>query len=131
MMRSFFHELIWIFLFLFLLYLGANTPGYSFERLALSKDLTMDVIWILPFVCGVRISWRFGLGAWWFCVAYAILIAIAVLLYNIAIDSLGYPTDFLGVNGFAPLLAIFFVISFIDIFVGFIIGVVLASWCKG
>lgn len=125
MKKIFLTELAWVFLFVFLLFMLQNIPIYSYERLGLSESAITIAVWFLPFICGARVAWRINFGAWWLCCTYAFLIAISIAVYNLYIYIQNKPTDFPGWAGSIWLLMIFFSLSFIDIFMGFVLGIFL------
>lgn len=125
MKKIFLTELIWIFLFVFSLFALQNTPVYLYNRMGLPEKLITITVWLLPFICGARVAWCINFGAWWLCCAYAFLIATSIALYNIFIYQQNQPTDFPGWIGSMWLLLIFFSLAFVDIFIGFILSILL------
>lgn len=125
MKKIFLSELVWIFLFVFFLFAMKNTSIYTYERLGISDNVITVFVWLLPFICGVRIAWRTNFGAWWLCCTYAFLVAISIVIYNAYVYTQNQSTDFPGWNGSIWLLVIFFSLSFIDVFVGFILSILL------
>lgn len=125
MKKIFLTELAWVFLFIFSLFMLQNISIYSYERLGLSESAITIAVWFLPFICGARVAWRINFGAWWLCCTYAFLIGISIAVYNQYIYSQNKSTDFPGWVGSIWLLMIFFSLSFIDIFMGFVLSIFL------
>lgn len=122
MLKHFITELLWVFLFLFLLITEKYIPIYVYERINVPVPVISWISWGLLFLCGLRISWCIDLSAWWLCCTYAFIISVIIFIYNFLIYSLHQSTDFPGVIGGIWLSVIFLVVSFCIIFIGFIMG---------
>lgn len=127
MLKCFITELLWVFLFIFFIFIEKNISEYVYERVAFSECVISLVSWGMLFICGLRVSWDMGFGAWWICFMYAFIISIIIFMYNLVVYSLHLPTDFRGIGGSMWLSAIFYTLSFSSIFVGFIVGSVLKN----
>lgn len=125
MLKYFITELLWVFMFLFLLIMEKYIPIYVYERINLPASIISWVSWGFLILCGLRVSWYKDLSAWWLCCVYAFIISIFIFIYNSFAYSLHQSSDFPDVVGSIWLSAIFFALSFCVIFIGFFTGIIL------